>query len=146
MLAELASDLLAKVQGIEALADRTSLTVGGKSQDPDLLKIPLPAAWAVMRKEAKDVSPYDHTDTSGMVDEYTLAGIWTVTVILPYTTDENMISEQYPLLESVRKALHKTETADGAMRWAYMGMVLRMVYTDRLAYEQTYHVNYVTSS
>jgi hypothetical protein len=150
MLAELASDLLDKVRTVPALEAKTSLTIGGKSADPDLTKIPLPAAWVVMRKEGKDTSPYDRTDMSGVVDEYTLAGIWTVTIMVPYTSDDDLIDTQYPLLESVRKAVHKTEgdieSADGSMRWAYMGMRIALVYTDRLAYEQSYHVNYATSS
>jgi hypothetical protein len=150
MLAELAADLLEKVRSVEALADSTALTIGGKAKDPDLTKIPLPAAWVVMRKEGKDVTPYERTDMSGVVDEYMLGGIWTVTVMVPYLSDEDLLTTQYPLLESVRKAVHKEpvaiEAADGSMRWAYMGMRIALVYTDRLAYEQTYHVNYATSS
>jgi hypothetical protein len=146
MLAELASDLLAKVSAVPALEFKTSLTIGGKSADPDLTKIPLPAAWIVMRKEGKDVAPHERTDRSGVVDEYTLAGIWTVTVMVPYTTSEDLIDVQYPLIESVRKAIHKTEGPVGSMGWAYMGQRIALVYTDRLAYEQSYHINYVTSS
>jgi hypothetical protein len=150
MLAELAADLLEKVRSVEALTNSAALTIGGKALDPDLTKIPLPAAWVVLRKEGKDVTPYERNDMSGVVDEYMLGGIWTVTVMVPYLSDEDLLTTQYPLLESVRKAIHKNavaiEEADGAMRWAYMGMRIALVYTDRLAYEQTYHVNYATSS
>jgi hypothetical protein len=145
MLAELATDLLEKVRTVTALADSVALTIGGKANDPDLTKIPLPAAWVVLRKEGKDTTPYDHTDSSGVVDELTIAAIWTVTVMVPYTNDEDMLGVQFPLLESVRKAIHKTESPSG-FRWSYMNQRIALVYTNRLAYEQTYHVNLATSS
>jgi hypothetical protein len=146
MLAELAADLLEKVRSVEALTDSTALTIGGKAKDPDLTKIPLPAAWVVLRKEGKDVSPYDHTDTSGVVIDETIVGVWTVTVMVPYLSDEDLLTTQYPLLEAVRKAIHAQEGPTGSMNWAYMNQRIALVYTDRLAYEQTYHINYVTSS
>jgi hypothetical protein len=145
MLAELASDLLDKVKTIGALTDSTALTIGGKPQDPDLTKIPLPAAWVVLRKEEKDTTPYGHTDPSGVVDELTIAAIWTVTVMVPYATDADMLDVQFPLLESVRKAIHNTDSPSG-FKWSYMGQRIALVYTNRLAYEQTYHVNLATSS
>jgi hypothetical protein len=148
MLAELASDLLDKVRTVPALEAKTSLTIGGKSADPDLTKIPLPAAWVVMRKEGKDTSPYDRTEMSGVVDEYTLAGTWTVTVMVPYTSDDDLIDTQYPLLESVRKAVHASGGPTGATDggWAFMSQRLAQVYADRIAFEQVYNINYVTSS
>jgi hypothetical protein len=50
VIAECAASLLALVKTVPALADKTSLSIGGRSADPGLVKIPLPAAWITSGK------------------------------------------------------------------------------------------------
>lgn len=142
MIAECAADLLARVKSIAALADRTSLTIGGRSADPGLVKIPLPAAWVTFGKDISDEQSYEHGPASGLVLEAPLMlSTWPITIFIPYTTDDDLIGVQFPLLESVIAAVHAQEAPSG-LRWRFAGQRIALVYPDRLAYEQRYTLNY----
>lgn len=146
MIAELATDLLAKVQSIGALVDSSSLTLGGRAADPGMLKLSPPFAWVSMRGDAEDEPSLSNVSgpSSGMVPtSQLLLGIWVVVVFIPYINDADMIATQYPLLESLTAAIHAKD-APGGFRWGYVGQKIAMVYPDRLAYEQSYRVNFVS--
>lgn len=147
MIAELAADLLAKVQAVPALTTRTGLTLGGRAQDPGLLKVSTPAAWIVMKgDQVDDDSNSTHGPASGFVPKtQTMLGVWSVTLFIGYVDDADMITNQYPLLEATAEAVHATETPSG-MRWRYIGQKVVTVYPDRLAYELRFTVNYPTST
>jgi hypothetical protein len=144
VIAELATDLLTKVRSVDALALYTSLTLGGKKDDPGLLKCPLPAAWVKFGKDGSDERDRNYGPESGLVSEAQLMmAEWLVTVLVPYTTDDDLLLVQYPLLEAITTAVHAQDSPSG-LRWRYAGQRIALVYTDRLAYEQRYTVNLVT--
>jgi hypothetical protein len=144
VIAELADDLLTKVRGVTTLASRTSLSIGGKSGDPGLLKIDLPAAWAKFANDESDERSYERGPDSGLVSEAQLQmATFIVTILIPYTDDDDLLTVQYPLLEEVIAAVHATDSPTG-FRWRYRKQRIALVYTDRLAYEMHFTVNHVT--
>jgi hypothetical protein len=146
VIADLASDLLAKVQTVTALLDSSSLTLGGKATDPGMLKMAVPCAWVSMKGDTEDESSYSaQTGGSLVMATQILLGTWAVTIFVPYVDDADLLANQYPLLESVRDAIHATDSPSGE-RWAYLSQKIALVYPDRLAYEQRYAVRFVTGS
>ena len=141
MMDELAADILALVQGV---IPQSSLTLGGRSDDPVLAKIPLPAAWVQHVKDIPDEQSYTHGPATGVVHEaQSILALYSVLVFVPYTTDTDMLKVQFPLIEALRVAIHAKDAPSG-FRWRYAGMDIVRVYTDRLAYEQRYTVDYST--
>ena len=144
MIAECAADLLSKVKTVPALATSAALSIGGRSADPGLVKIPLPASWVTLSKDASDEQSYEHGPPSGVITVNELLATFAVTTFIPYINDDDLLGTQFPLLESIIVAIHATESPSG-FRWRYAGQRIALVYPDRLAYEQRYTVNYVIS-
>lgn len=142
MIAEHAADLLAKIRSVAALADRTSMTVGGRSSDPGMVKIPLPACWLTFGREDNDEQSFERGPSSGVISTCTVMGTYAATVMIPYTTDDDLLNVQFPMLEQIINTIHGTE-APGGMQWRFLRQVISNVYPDRLAYEQRYTVTYV---
>jgi hypothetical protein len=143
VIAQLAADLLAKVQTVPALALSAGLSLGGRSADPGLLKVPVPAAWITFKQDGSDQQSYEHGNPSGFeTDSPLMMMTWCVTVLMPYIDDADLLTTQYPLLEAVILAVAGTESG-GGFNWRYAGQRIALVYPDRLAYEQRYTVDYV---
>lgn len=139
MISENLEDFVDKVKSVPVLASSAGLAIGGKATDPGLLKIPLPAAWIMYTSDNPDEPPYGRGgEQPGMVPavEVLLATV-SVLVYLPYTTQDDLLQNQFPVLESVVKAIRGT-TAPSGHRWRYIGQRLAFVYPDRIAYEQHY--------
>ena len=153
MIAECAADLLARVQTVTALNGRTSLSIGGRSADPGLLKAPLPIAWVVFGGDQADEAPYGSSSQGGpgMVPAMqTMLSNWRVVVYVPYTDDADLLTVQYPMLEAVAAAVKRTVTGtDGGVeapsghRWRYTGQKAAVLPNDRMAYEQHYTLDMV---
>ena len=142
MIAALAADLLAKFRTVPALENSASLSIGGRSSDPGLVKVPLPVAWLTFSRDASDEQSYEHGPASGMIHAAPLMiATFSATIFVPYLSDDDLLSTQYPLLLAAVNAVHATESPSG-MRWRYAGQRIALVYPDRLAYEQRYTVNY----
>ena len=145
MIAENAADLLARVKSIEALTNAAGLAIGGRAGDPSLLKIPPPAAWILFGGDQADEEP--HTAGArggpGMVPSVQIImAIFRVLVYVAYVDDNDLLTNQYPLLESVIRAI-RGQPAPSGHRWRYLGQKLTLVYNDRLAYEQRYTLDMV---
>jgi hypothetical protein len=141
VIAECAASLLALVKTVPALADKTSLSIGGRSADPGLVKIPLPAAWITFGKEESDQASYERGDPSGMVMEAQLMmATFPITIFIPYVDDADLIDTQFPLLSAVIAAVHNQLSPSG-FAWRFTGQRIALVYPDRLAYEQRYTLN-----
>ena len=67
MITELAADILARIKTVPTLEESTSLSIGGRSGDPGLVKIPLPACWITFAKDESDEQSYTHGPSSGVV-------------------------------------------------------------------------------
>jgi hypothetical protein len=146
LIAECSADLSTKVKTVPALTNSAALTLGGKGNDPGLLKVPLPAAWISFRSDQVDEQDYTHGPHSGLIGpSQTQMGTWTVVVFIPYQTDDDLIGTQFPLLEAVVSAVHGTEAPSG-YRWRFIGQRIALVYPDRLAYEQRFTLTYITNS
>lgn len=146
MIADLGSDLVTKVQGIPALLNSSSITLGGKATDPGMLKMAVPCAWVSMKGDNEDESSLSNMAGATLVPAtQIMLGTWAVTIFVPYVDDADMLATQYPLLEAVRDAIHATDSPSGE-RWCYLGQKIALVYPDRLAYEQRYSVRFVTGS
>lgn len=155
MITECAADLLARVRNVPALAGVNSgLSIGGKAQDPQLLKKTPPFAWVLYGGEQPGEAPYGSSSQGGsgiVPSQEEMLSNWRVVVYVPYTTDDDLLTVQFPLLESIPLAV-KTSITTGPMggiespsgyRWRYVGQKLALVYADRLGYEQHYTLQLV---
>lgn len=143
MTALLAADLLAKVRTITALENRTSLSIGGRSEDPGLVKIPLPAAWVTNKSTEPDERDYSHGPTSGFIGADISMATWCVTTFIQYTDDADLINVQFPMLDAIVAAVHGTDGPDGSMQWRDAGRRIALVYPDRMAYEQRFTITLI---
>lgn len=132
MIAENASDLLNKIATVSALATSHGLTVGGGKIDPSETKIPLPSAWVLFAAEK------EQDQELGMVlKTQTINGNYIVLIDVPFISQSDLISNQFPLLDAVRASIHGTNTPRG-FRWKFDGQRLLLINPDRMRYEQTY--------
>ena len=146
MIAECAADILAKVKTVPEFTTATGvmvgLSIGGRSNDPGMLKIPLPAAWVSLKSDQTDEQEYTHGPSSGFIpNPQMMMATYAVMVFVPYVDDDDLLANQYPLLEAVASAVHATESPAG-LRWRYIGQRIALVYPDRLAYEQRYTLSF----
>lgn len=146
MITALAQDLLTRVESLAALTNRTGLSIGGRTNDPGLLKIPLPAAWIVLKNDTVDESSFQRGPESGLVPpSQEMMATFAITLFVPYINDADLLTTQYPLLESVWGAIHAKESPSG-YRWRYIGQHIALVYPDRICYEQRFTVSFVTNA
>jgi hypothetical protein len=143
-IAEHAEQLRDLVVSVGGWSTTPALSIGGKSGDPGLIKIPIPAAWIRLQQDMPD-APEDNRErgaVSGYVGPNQVQALYAVTIFLPYTDDDNLLTEQFPRLTGVINAVHSID-APGGSRWRYAGQRIALVYPDRLAYEQHYAVDFV---
>lgn len=144
MISECAADILAKVQAVAGIAagSGAALSLGGRSADPGLLKVPLPAAWVTLREDETAERDYTHGHESGVVIRaQPMMLTFAVTIWIPYSSDEDLLEVQFPLLEAVIGAVHASDCTVAGYRWRYIGQRIALVHNDRLAYEQRYTLN-----
>ena len=127
-------DLFSKLITVPAIANFASFTAGGGASDPAMTKIPLPAAWVLL---AGDM-PVDKE--SGAVPITQILQIeYVVMVLLPYTSQSDILNTQIPLLRAIRKSIHGTLAPNGFL-WKYTGQKLAKLNPDRMGYEQRFVV------
>ncbi len=124
-----ASDLYTKVQVIPAIASATGLAVGGKTPDPGLSKMPLPAAWILFESATSTVDPSTPLPSTNLPALLSYA----VMLYVPYIGQQDLIANQLPLVELVAKTVHGT-TAPTGQRWRFSTSKLVLVNADRMGY------------
>ena len=136
MLAECVTDLFNKVNAIPSLAATVGLTIGGKAPDPGMTKVPLPAAWVISKAAASTL------DKGAPVVSRNLPCLLNFAVLLyiPYTSQADLVTNQLPLLESVIKSVHGTDSP-AYERWAFNGYQLEALNSDRLIYRIEFFVD-----
>jgi hypothetical protein len=139
MISECVADFIAKLTSVPELANSSGLTLGGKGTDPGLKTVPLPAAWVMYATDTVDEEPFGHSSHQPGMNpsgEVMLLAVHSL-IYLPYATQEDMLTIQLPLLETVIRSIRGTEAPSGH-RWRYLGQKLAVVLPDRIAYEQHY--------
>ena len=131
-----ANDLYAKVQAIPAIAAATGLAVGGKSPDPGMTKMTLPAAWILFEQAQSTV------DANSRLPSANLPALLSYAVMLyiPYIGQQDLITNQLPLVELVAKTVHGTDAPTG-QRWRFTTAKLVLVNPDRMGYRLTFLVD-----
>ena len=138
MISENALDLIARVTSITAFANSASFTLGGHGVDPALVKIPLPAAWVLYRGDGQK----EDSDEALVPGVGIMLSTWSVILYVPYAVQSDLLTVQFPLLESVITTI-RGKTAPSGHRWRYDGQKLVNVLPDRIAYEQRYTLTMV---
>jgi hypothetical protein len=149
-ITDFAADFKAKVSSVSGLETATSFTVGGRTQDPALLKAPLPTAWLELKAAIVDEPDYTHGPGSGLVvEQQTMMATFCAVLILAYGTDDDLLSVQYPFIEKVVNAVQGTTPDPNNpmnFRWRCIGFQRVGVYNDRLAYEVRFTLTYITNA
>ena len=136
MIAENAADLYTKVQAIPALSASTGITLGGKAPDPGMTKIQLPAAW-VLPDDGETVQD----DRVGQLPRLANARLsYLVMLYLPYSSQSDLIANQFPLLEQVIATVNGTDAKSG-QRWLWRSYKLVLVNPDRLGYRIEFNLH-----
>lgn len=128
-IASAAQDIFTKISALPALAASTGLTVGGQSPDPGMVKIPLPAAWVLF-------SEADNQNVGQLLNlppkQPNVLMQITVMLHLPYKSQSDLITVQYPLLESVVTAVQGTSVGKSeSARWNLHSVKLSALNPDR---------------
>ena len=134
MIAQAISELYGYVGAVPGFAS-IGLLVGGKSPDPGLTKIPLPAAWLI-HEGGKNTQAIASPNLP--VNATTQLG-FAVMVYVPYTSQTDLINNQFPLLESLIAAVHGQTSQVTGQRWYYAKHRLVLLNADRLGF----HVSFV---
>ncbi|MDE2097773.1 MAG: hypothetical protein KGL39_11030 [Patescibacteria group bacterium] len=137
MIAECANQLFTLISAVPGLTTSTGMTVGGKSPDPGMTKIPLPAAWVLpVSGTSLDDMRNPLPPTIAMIEQE-----FAVMLHVPYTSQSDLIANQLPLLENVIKAVQGQEAPTGE-RWVAKGYKLVVVNPDRLVF----HISFFLGS
>jgi hypothetical protein len=135
MISELASDLVAKLNAIPALAGRVGLHLGGTQVDPGLSKATLPLAWPIFRS-MKPTDPVTHQVPTRQSMQCSFA----VFVLVDYKSQADLASNQYPLLEETVTAI-RGSTSPAGTGWRLEDFEVRQINVDRLYYELRFSIN-----
>ena len=138
MIGTLATDLLTKVKTITSFGTtppRVGLSIGGKTLDPLLENITKPACWVVFTGDNNT----DLTRPSNRCNK-TLQYSFIVKVIIDYSNDNDLITNQFPLLELVMTTLDGSTVATRSDKWKYVGQTIEEITDKRLIFNQSYTI------
>lgn len=135
MIGTIAQDLVTKVKSVPSnvfgtTTKRVGLAVGGKNADPLMVKTPRPAAWVMF------VSDENVDQSTRITCGPSVRFNFIVKIIMDYTTETDIIANQYTILDEVRDTVHSSLGPKGA-QWKYEGQQLEEL-TERMVYEQRY--------
>lgn len=142
MISTLATDLLTKLKTITAFGtapSRVGLTIGGKTLDPIMENIAKPACWVIF---TGDTNGNQNKLPSTCNKELTYTFI--IKIVIDYKTDNDLITNQFPVLEQTVSALHGTKVGSTFNQWRYIGQVVEEITDKRVVFNQTYTI--VTNS
>lgn len=139
MIADLSSDLITATKSIASAKFgtapiRVGLAVGAKSIDPTLQKIALPAAWVVFIGD-QNQSNLDQGECPAFVKTE-----FVIKVFLEYSTESDLITNQYPLLEELITTINARQGPAGSKKWKYEGQTLDELTGNRIVFDQRYSI------
>jgi len=128
-----ATSLLGLIRTNPALASVTGLALGGRGDDAGLVDVPVPFAWVTFIGD-------ENTDPKkeGIVaNPPTLLLKYAVIIGIPYTSEEDLLTVQYPLLRAVCLSINGQQSPTGS-RWRYIGTRPPAINPDRQVFSQLY--------
>lgn len=135
MISELAQDLINKIRTVPELEDRIGLVVGATDSDPQLSKAPLPYGWILY-----DASAPFNGDGTGHKYRQEIYGFSILVGIEYGGTETDLLTNGYPLLESIAQAVHGQDSVPRADLWDYHGCECITRQTDRLIFRLHFSV------
>lgn len=139
MISELGTDLLNKIKAIPSgklgtAPVRVGLAVGATAIDPFMEKVVLPAVWAVYVGDQNNSA-----NQQGQCGEMVVAQ-FVVKVFVEYTSEKDLLDNQYPLLVEIPKQLNGMPGPTGSMKWKYEGQTLDEITGNRVVFDQRYSI------
>lgn len=134
-ISALMSDITDKIKIVPSLGGRVGFTAGGKPGDPTMRKAKVPFAWPVY---AGDVPRTNQQNINSTPVTHEVI----VKVCLAYTTEAEMNSVSYPVLQDIINEVTAStipSIAGYCARWTYLGQSLEEI-DERLVYVQRYSV------
>ncbi len=139
MIADLSNDLLTAAKSIVSnkfgtTTKRVGLAVGAKSIDPTLQKVQMPAAWVVFIGD-QNQSTSDQGECPAFIKTEFI-----IKVFMEYTTESDLVTNQYPLLEELINTINARQGPIGAKKWKYEGQTLDELTGNRIVFDQRYSI------
>jgi len=139
MIAELSLDLLTAAKSIASnkfgtTTKRVGLAVGAKSVDPTMQKVQTPAAWVVFIGD-QNTSPLVEGECPPFVKMEFI-----IKVFMEYTTEADLLANQYPLLAELITTINARQGPTGARKWKYEGQTIDELTGNRIVFDQRYSI------
>lgn len=137
MIAEIAQDLVTKIKASTSFGTTTKrigLAAGAKGMDPMMEKAARPAAWVIFVGD-ENLATGDQGECGANVKLNFI-----VKVIVDYSTEADLIDNQYPLFEEVINLVHGQSGPLGAKRWKYEGQSIDELTGSRMVFDQRYSI------
>lgn len=139
MIAELSTDLLTAAKSITSnkfgtTTKRVGLAVGAKSIDPTLQKVQTPAAWVVY------IGDQNQSNLNEGECPAFLRAEFIIKVFMDYTTEADLIANQYPLLTELINTINARQGPAGSKKWKYEGQTLDELTGNRIVFDQRYSI------
>lgn len=136
MIGSSAQDLVNRIRTIPEFGNRVSVTAGGKESDPMMYQGDYPKCWIVYRGD-DNVS-----DVEGGECAVSVKAFYIVRILVQYGTQSDLLTNQFPLLETVISSVIGYTPTVGATKWRYEGQTVTEIDDDRLAYDQLYSTEF----
>lgn len=139
MIAEITQDLVTKIKAITSNpfgtpVKRVGLAAGAKGMDPMMERVDRPAAWVIfIGDEQLDTNLEGSCGASLKLN-------FVVKIIMDYATEADLVTNQYPLLETVINAVHGMDGILGTKRWKYEGQTLDELTGNRMVFDQRFSI------
>ena len=139
MIATLSTDLVTAAKSITSnkfgtTVKRVGLAVGATSIDPTMQKVVTPAAWVVFTGD-QTLSNLDQGECNPTVKME-----FVIKVFLQYSTEADLIANQYPLLSELISTISGRQGPVGSKRWKYEGQAIDELTGNRVVFDQRYSI------
>lgn len=139
MISELATDLNTAAKSVASGAFgttpvRVGLAVGAKALDPTMQKVATPAAWIIFTGD-QNLSDVEQGECFTSVKMEFI-----VKVFLDYDTEQDLLANQYPVLNELITTINGRQGPNGAKRWKYEGQSLDELTGNRVVFDQRYSI------
>lgn len=133
MIGIAAQDLVTKLKAIPGAPfgtpARVGLALGASKYDPNMEKIQVPNVWVVFINDVNNQPTIKCTPTIELN--------FIVKIQLSYTTEQDLIVSQLPILEKTIKAVHGQPSPNG-FYWIYRGSQLDTIQAGKAVFDQQY--------